>query len=71
SIDSGVTTYTVGETLLPGKSIRWEGGMPFNCSAGGGYSYTVTFQYDNLEYNLLNKRFEGIERLTGECSSLA
>jgi hypothetical protein len=71
SVDGGDTTYFVGETLLPGDTYTWTGTMPFNCTAGGGYSYSVTFQYDNLEHTVLNKRFEGVEKVAGDCSSLA
>jgi len=68
SIDGGITTYDVGITLLPGDVYRWTGAAPFNCSAGGSYSYTLTFQYGNKEHHVYGKQFTGVENLAGSCS---
>jgi hypothetical protein len=69
SIDNGATTYTIDKTLLPGDTYKWVGLMPFNCTSGGSYSYPLTFNYDNLEHNLQNKQFTGVEKLAGACSN--
>ena len=69
SINGGTTTYNIDQTLLPGDTYNWVGTTPFNCTAGGSYSYEVTFQYDNLEHSVLNKQFTGIEKMAGTCSS--
>jgi uncharacterized protein (UPF0333 family) len=69
SVDGGTTTYVVNKALLPGDTYKWQGVKPFNCSSGGGYSYTITFQYDNLEHLVLDKKFTGVEKMAGACSN--
>jgi len=69
SVDSGTTTYAVDKTLLPGDVYNMVAAAPFNCTAGGSYSYSVTFSYDNLEHGVLDKTFTGIEKLAGTCST--
>jgi len=69
SVNAGSTTYDISQTLLPGDTYKWEGSAPFNCSAGGSYSYAVVFQYDNLEHTVNDKSFTGIEKLAGDCSN--
>jgi uncharacterized protein (UPF0333 family) len=69
STDGGSTTYAISKQLLPGDTYTWQGPMPFNCTADGGYSYTVTFQFDNMEHGLNNKRFTGVEKMAGDCST--
>ena len=69
STDGGQNTVPLGITLLPGDVYRWEGTTPFNCTAGGSYSFTVTFQYQNREHNVKEKQFTGIEKLAGACSN--
>jgi len=69
SVDGGITTYPIDITLLPGDVYKYEATAPFNCSRGGSYSYTVTFQFENKEHGVLNKQFTGIEKLAGSCSS--
>jgi Flp pilus assembly pilin Flp len=69
STDGGTTTNDITQTLLPGDTYSWTGTTPFNCSAGGSYSYEVTFQYDNLEHSVLNKQFTGVEKMAGSCSN--
>jgi len=69
SVDDGATTLNVAKTLLPGDTYKFQTTSGFNCSAGGSYSYTVTFQYDNLEHLVYNKQFTGVEKLAGTCSN--
>jgi len=69
SIDGGTTTYPISQTLLPGDVYKYEATTPFNCTTGGSYSYTVTFQYENKEHNLIGKKFTGVEKLAGACSN--
>jgi hypothetical protein len=69
SINGGSTTYPIGINLLPGDTYKWTKPLPFNCTSGGGYSYTVTFDYDNLENAVTNKIFTGVEKLAGACSN--
>jgi len=69
SVNAGATTYSIDKTLLPGDTYKWSAKAPFNCTAGGSYSYDVTFSYDNLEHNVLDKTFTGVEKLAGTCSS--
>jgi len=69
SINGGTTTFSVAKTLLPGDVYKMTSTSPFNCTAGGSYSYTVTFNYDNLEHAVLSKSFTGVEKLAGTCSS--
>jgi len=69
STDGGATPYGIGKTMLPGATIHWEGQLPFNCTRGSTYSYAITVQYDNIEHGLLDKRFTGLEKLTGACSN--
>jgi uncharacterized protein (UPF0333 family) len=69
SINGGSTTYAINKNLLPGDTYKWTGAVPFNCSSGGGYSFTVTFNYDNLENSVLSKIFTGVEKLAGACSN--
>jgi uncharacterized protein (UPF0333 family) len=69
SVDGGSHTTPLGITLLPGDVYRWEGTDPFDCTRGGSYSYTVTFQYQNKEHNVRGKQFTGIEKLAGACSN--
>ena len=69
SVNSGSTTYALDLTLLPGDYYLWTGAAPFNCTAGGSYSYEVTFQYQNKEHNVIDKSFTGIEKLAGTCSN--
>jgi hypothetical protein len=76
STDGGTTTVSIGKTLLPGDTYKWaattaNSANNFSCSAGGSYSYTITFSYDNLEHNVLGKTFTGIEKLAGTCSTTA
>lgn len=63
------TTYPINRELLPGDTYHYVAGRPFNCTSGGSYSYDITFSYDNLEGNIPNKRFTGIEKLSGTCSN--
>jgi hypothetical protein len=63
------TTYAISKTLLPGDTYKWTGQAPFNCTSAGSYSYSVTFSYDNLEHNVLDKTFTGVEKLAGTCSN--
>ena len=69
STDGGTTTYAVNKNLLPGGTYKYTGMAPFNCSSQGGYSFTVTFQYDNMEHSILDKKFTGVEKMAGECSN--
>ena len=69
SVDAGVTTYSLAQTLLPGDTYNLVSASPFNCTSGGSYSYGVTFQYDNEEHSVLNKQFTGTEKLAGGCSN--
>jgi hypothetical protein len=69
SINGGTTTYSINKNLLPGDTYKWVGSTPFNCSSGGGYSYTVTFNFDNLENAVYSKVFTGVEKLAGACSN--
>jgi hypothetical protein len=69
SIDAGETTYSIDKVLLPGDTWKWFGKVPFNCTPGGGYSYQVTFSYDNMEDRVYNKYFMGVEKLAGGCST--
>jgi uncharacterized protein (UPF0333 family) len=69
SADGGTATQEVDITLLPGDTHSLTTGEGFNCTSGGSYSYTVAFEYDNLEHNVLGKQFVGIEKLAGQCSS--
>ncbi len=69
SDDAGVTTLSIGQTLLPGDTYKFTTtDTMFDCSTGGSYSYALSFQYDNLEHSVLNKQFTGIEKLAGSCS---
>jgi hypothetical protein len=67
STDSGVTTIDVSKTLLPGDTYNFQT-RAVNCTSGGSYSNTITFNYDNLEHNVLSKTFTGVEKLAGTCS---
>jgi hypothetical protein len=69
SIDGGTSTFSVDKTLLPGDVYKMVASTPFNCTAGGSYSYSVTFNYDNLEHSVLGKTFTGVEKLAGTCSN--
>ena len=69
SVNGGSTTYDISQTLLPGDTFSWQGSAPFNCTAGGSYSYEVTFQYDNLEHAVYDKQFTGVEKMAGSCSN--
>jgi hypothetical protein len=69
SINGGTTTYSINKNMLPGDSYKFIRSAPFNCTSGGGYSYGVTFNYDNLEHNVLSKIFTGVEKVAGACSN--
>ena len=70
STDGGTSTIAIAQTLLPGDTYLWStSNNNFSCATGGSYSYEITFQFDNLEHNVLNKQFTGIEKLAGTCSS--
>jgi hypothetical protein len=74
SIDGGTSTIAIGKSLLPGDTYEWTATPGnsvnnFSCQSGGTYSYTVTFSYDNLEHSVLGKKFTGIEKLAGTCST--
>jgi len=71
SVDNGATQTDLNVTLLPGDAYKWEGTTPFNCYAGGSYSFTVTFQYENKEMGVRGKSFQGVENLAGTCSTRA
>ncbi len=38
-----------------------------DCEKDAPYAYTVTFQYDNTEFNLTGKSFTGSEKIIGTC----
>jgi len=68
STDEGSTTIVVGQTLLPGDTYLFTtSSADFDCVAGGGYAKRLTFQYDNLEHNMNDKLFTGVEQLAGSC----
>jgi hypothetical protein len=69
SVNGGSTTYAINKNMLPGDTLKWTSNVPFNCTSGGGYSYTVTFNYDNLEHSVVGKVFTGVEKLAGACSN--
>ncbi len=72
STDGGTSTIAIAQTLLPGDTYKWEtDNGNFSCTAGGSYSYEITFQYDNLEHSVLDKSFTGVEKLAGTCSTSA
>lgn len=37
------------------------------CDKGASYAYTVSFQYDNTEFNVTGKSFTGSEKIIGTC----
>ena len=57
---------SVNETLAVGqqKTIRSDW---VSCNKGSPYSYSVSFLYDNAEFNLTGKTFAGIEKIVGNC----
>ena len=63
------TTFAVSRTLIPGETYKYDATSPFNCTAGGTYSYEVTFQFDNNEHDVNDKIFQGVEKMTGSCSN--
>ncbi len=68
STDGGTTTLAIGQTLLPGDIYKFTTtDSSFDCTSGSSYSYDLSFQFDNLEHNLMNKDFTGTEKLTGAC----
>ncbi|MFC2162282.1 class III signal peptide-containing protein [Candidatus Altiarchaeota archaeon] len=67
STDGGTTTYAIDQRLLPGGHYKLETTY-LNCSSGGSYSFEITFQFDNREYAIEDKRFTGAERVSGDCS---
>ena len=70
SVDGGSTTIDISKTLLPGDIHLWTtSNSQIACAEGGSYSYALIFQFDNLEHGINNKQFEGIEKLTGVCST--
>jgi hypothetical protein len=68
AVDGGLT-YSINQNLLPGETWQYKNRVPFNCSSGGSYSYSVTFNYDNLEHGINGKSFTGVEKVTGSCSN--
>lgn len=56
----------VDESLVPGETKTLKSAW-VNCTKGSGYSYTVKFLYDNIEFNLTGKEFTGSEKISGTC----
>lgn len=46
------------------KTVRSEW---VSCNKDSGYSYSVSFMYDNAEFNLTGKTFAGINKIIGTC----
>jgi len=67
SLDSGSNTIAITKTLLPGDTYKFQT-HAVNCTSGGSYSYSMTFNYDNLENQITAKTFTGVEKLAGTCS---
>jgi len=56
----------VNKTLVPGETRTLK--EPWaECERDSGYSYAVTFLYDNIEFNLTDKQFTGNEKISGTC----
>jgi len=68
SVNGTLPNYTIDAALLPGDTFKWESPMPFNCTSGKSYAYTVTFGYSNREFGIYNRRFTGTENLAGACA---
>jgi len=56
----------VNQTLVPGETKTLKKAWA-DCEKESGYSYAVTFEYDNTEFNLTGKRFTGNEKISGTC----
>jgi hypothetical protein len=67
SLNAGTTTYALDQTLLPGDTYRLDTTI-LNCSSGSSYSFDLTFQYKNVEHDIEEKQFTGVEKVTGTCA---
>jgi len=66
NITVDTASSSVNETLAVGqqKTVRSDW---VSCNKGSPYSYSVSFLYDNAEFNLTGKTFAGIEKIVGNC----
>ncbi|MBD3261835.1 MAG: class III signal peptide-containing protein [Candidatus Altiarchaeales archaeon] len=66
-IDTDSTaTISVDRTLIPGDTYKLMTTV-INCSQGGSYSFEISYQYDNKEHSVDDKKFTGVEKMAGTC----
>lgn len=65
--DTAAQEVSVTQTLLPGTTYKYTS-FDLTCDSES-YSYAIEFDYDNLEHDLDHKKFKGVERLVGQCTT--
>ena len=51
--------------LTPGATTSVN--ATISCTAGSSYAHEIVFNYDNLDYNIDDKKFTGTQKLVGTC----
>jgi hypothetical protein len=67
TINGNTLNFTETPVTLNALQTRTISGEWVSCEADSSYGYTVSFVYDNTEFNLKGKTFTGAQKIVGTC----